>query len=86
MNVYKLSMVFEDDNLEDGIGWENEYLVHAVWYSQEEFEDICEKAKEICKEKYNEVLNYTMMIVLKEHFGFSSLNVMATYNYEEEFR
>ncbi len=85
MNVYKLSMMFEEEGLKDGVGWDNEYLTHPNKYNKEEFENICNKAKEICKEKYNEVLNYTMVKVLKEEFGFSGLNILATYDYEEEY-
>lgn len=86
MNVYKLSMMFDTEDFIDGVGWNNEYLTHPKLYTKEEFKNICEKVKETCKEKYREVSNYTMIKVLKDEFGFSSLNVLATYDYEEEFR
>ncbi|EPB8173200.1 hypothetical protein ACRTAL_002377 [Clostridium perfringens] len=85
MNVYKLSMMFEEEGLEDGVGWDNEYLTNPKIYTKEEFVDICNKAKEICRNKYGEVLNYTMVKVLKEEFGFLGLNILATYDYEEEY-
>lgn len=84
MNVYKLIAMFEEEGLEDGVGWDNEYLTHPNKYSKEEFKNICEKTKEICKEKYKEDLIYTMVKVLKEEFGFSDLNILATYDYAEE--
>ena len=85
MNIYRLNMMFEDESLEDGVGWDNEYLLHSEKYSEEEFNSICEQAKEICKNEFHEVLNYTMVNVLKDRFGFSDLDVTATYNYEEWF-
>ena len=47
MNVYKLIAMFEEEGLEDGVGWDNEYLTHPNKYSKEEFKNICEKNKEI---------------------------------------
>lgn len=83
MNIYRLNMMFEEEGLEDGVGWDNEYLTHSKKYTKEEFKDICEQAKKICKNEFNEVLNYTMVNVLKDRFGFSDLNIIATYDYEE---
>lgn len=77
-------MSYENEDLEDGLGWDNEYLSHENRYSSKEFNGICEEAKEISKNRYNEVCLYNMLLILKGDFGFKKLEVESYYEFEEE--
>lgn len=85
MNFYRLNMSYDDEGMEDGIGWDNEILVHEEKYTKEEFENICNEAKEKCRKEFNEVLLYDMVKVLKRDYNFVELEISEFFDFHEEY-
>lgn len=85
MNFYRLNMSYNDEGMEDGIGWDNEILMHKEKYTKEEFENICNMARKKCKEEHGEVLLDIMTEILIEYFGFKQLETSASFDFHEEY-
>ena len=85
MNIYKLNMSYDDDNMEDGVGWDNEILTHENKYTKEEFRDICNMARIKSREEYNELLLYSMVEILIKYFGFKKVNFTTSFDFHEEY-
>lgn len=85
MNIYKLNMSYDDEGMEDGIGWDNEILMHKEKYTDKEFSEICNMAKKQCKKEHGEVLLDGMVEILIEYFGFKQLETSASFDFHEEY-
>ena len=85
MNFYKLSMSYDDEGMEDGIGWDSEILMHKNKYSKDEFNEICKMAKIKSKEEYNEVLLHNMVEILIKYFGFEGMEITSSFDFHEEY-
>lgn len=51
MYIYKLNMSYKNKNLEDGLGWETEYLTSEKHYSKSEFQELCAEVFKKCEEE-----------------------------------
>lgn len=85
MNFYRLNMSYDDEDMEDSIGWDNEILVHKEKYTEDAFAEICEMARIKCREEHGEVLLYNMVEMLTKYFGFKKLEVSASFDFHEEY-
>lgn len=85
MNIYRLNMSYDDENMEDGIGWDNEILTHEIKYTIKEFIEICNMARIKSREEYNEVLLHNMTEILVKYFGFKEINTIASFDFHEEY-
>lgn len=85
MNFYRLNMSYDDEGMEDGIGWDNEILMHKEKYTKEEFSEICNMAKEKCRKEFNEVLLSDMVEVLKRDYDFVELKISEFFDFHEEY-
>ena len=85
MNIYKLNMSYDDEGMEDGIGWDCEVLTHENKYTSEEFREICNMARIKSREEYGEVLLYNVTEVLVKDFGFKEIEFAASFDFHEEY-
>ncbi|MGL5328465.1 MAG: hypothetical protein ACRDD7_04290 [Peptostreptococcaceae bacterium] len=84
MNVYKISMSFDDEGLEDGIGWIDTYLVHEEEYDKKEFQEIMHQVKLYNKETFNELELSTVEDTFIKLYGFKKLNIRAEVDFHED--
>jgi|GEM_PF-6380853 len=78
MNVYVL---YGNDmfDKEGNCSVDKEYIASNESYSNERFKEICARAKENCKKKYNEVSLYYMVEILINLYGFEKINIRSGY-------
>ncbi|MGL5328463.1 MAG: hypothetical protein ACRDD7_04280 [Peptostreptococcaceae bacterium] len=84
MNVYKINMSFDDEGLEDGIGWMDTHLVHEEEYNNKELQEIMYQAKLYSKETFNEITLESIEETFIKLYGFKKLNINASVDFNEE--
>jgi len=58
---------------------DKEYISSSENYSSPQFKEICARAKESCKRKYNKVSLYYMIEILTAFYGFDKIKVECGY-------
>lgn len=78
MNIY---VIYGNDmfDINDDCSIDKEYISHKEFYSTAQFTEICRKAKEDCKRKYNQISLFCMMVIMTELYGFEKIVPCAGY-------
>lgn len=85
MNFYRISMSFDDEGLEDGIGWDNEILMHEKKYTKDEFQLLCKETMNKSRDEFKEVILYHVTKILKRDYGFKELEITSSFDFHEEY-
>lgn len=76
-------MKYKNDNSENIVEWDISYLTHNKKYTSKEFNDICKKSSKESLDKYKELTIDSLEKVLKEKYGFNSLNTETSFEFDE---
>lgn len=77
MNIYRIEMSFEIENCD--IAWSVDYVMHEKKFTQDEFDSMCLKALEKCKDK----TMYDLKLELTKD-GFSNIEPVARFEFAED--